>query len=418
MLSSRLPTNKFSLDTLWLVFSQGILYGSGLLINLFLGYKYGTAFLGEFNQVLGFCLILTSLVSLGINNAIIQKISTHEPVNHKQIFSAGLFPTVLSGIFFTATTLFLTSSYPGLLSSENIAKGLFATALSFPFFNINKNFMAYCTGIRNQKLFANSRAFRWMLILFFIMVIGFGEFEVSWIYFSFLAAELALSVFFFIKFSFLIGFNIDIHQIYQNLSFGIKSFIAEIFSIMNDKFDVVLLGYFLGSAEVGIYSFVTFFAKSLYIFPGILQQNINPIIGKYWSSGKMDELQEQLRNLRKTNLIVVSLQTISIAAFYYILTEYVLPEFIGTSPYLWLALLGAFVFAIICWGGSVLVMVGKLRANIMRTLMILTFSIASIVTLSHSFGLWGGIWAMVLNAIFSFWMLFGFVKRETGIRLV
>ena len=276
MISAKLPTNKFSLDTLWLVFSQGILYGSGLLINLFIGYKYGATTLGEFNQVLGFYLILTTLISLGINNAIIQKISSQEPVNHKHIFSAGLFPTVLSGVFFTATILFLTSSYPGLLSSENIAKGLFATALSFPFFNVNKNFMAYCTGVRNQKLFANTRAFRWIVILCFILAIGFVDFEVSWIYFSFLAAELALSVFFFIKFSFLIGFNIDIQQVYQNLSFGIKSFVAEIFSIMNDKFDVVLLGYFLGSAEVGIYSFVTFFAKSLYIFPGILQQNINP----------------------------------------------------------------------------------------------------------------------------------------------
>jgi O-antigen/teichoic acid export membrane protein len=418
LISSKLPANKFSLDTLWLVFSQGVLYGSGLLINLFIGFKYGAATLGEFNQILGFYLILTTLISLGINNAIIQKISTQEPENHQKIFSAGLFSTVTSGIFFTALVLLLTGSHPNLLSSENIAKGLFATALSFPFFNINKNFMAYCTGVRNQKLFANTRAFRWIVILCFILAIGFVDFEVSWIYFSFLAAELALSVFFFIKFSFLIGFDIDIQQVYQNLSFGIKSFIAEIFSIMNDKFDVVLLGYFLGSAEVGIYSFVTFFAKSLYIFPGILQQNINPIIGKHWSGGKMDELKEQLRKLRRTNLAVVSLQMFSIAAFYFVLTEYFQPEFKGTSPYLWLALLGAFVFAIICWGGSVLVMVGKLRANIARTLVILVFSILSIMALSYFFGLWGSIWAMVINAIFSFGMLFGFVKRETGIRLV
>jgi O-antigen/teichoic acid export membrane protein len=418
LISAKLPTNKFSLDTLWLVFSQGILYGSGLLINLFIGYKYGAAILGEFNQILGFYLILTTLISLGINNAIIQKISTQEPENHQKIFSAGLFSTVTSGIFFTALVLLLTGSHPNLLSSENIAKGLFATALSFPFFNVNKNFMAYCTGIRNQKLFANSRAFRWMVILLFILIVGFGSLQVSWLYFSFLAAELALSTFFFFRFRFLLTLNFEIHQIYQNLSFGIKSFVAEIFSIMNDKFDVVLLGYFLGSAEVGIYSFVTFFAKSLYIFPGILQQNINPIIGKHWSGGKMDELQEQLRKLRRTNLAVVSLQMFSIAAFYFVLTEYFQPEFKGTSPYLWLALLGAFVFATICWGGSVLVMVGKLRANIARTLLILVFSIASIVVLSHIFGLWGGVWAMVLNAIFSFWMLFGFVRRETGIRLV
>lgn len=400
------------------MFSQGVLYGSGLLINLFIGYKYGAAILGEFNQILGFYLILTTFISLGINNAIIQKISTQETENHKMIFTAGLIPTLLSGTFFTGMVLFLTSYFPHLLSSQSIAKGLFAATLSFPFFNINKNFMAYCTGIRNQKLFANSRAFRWMVILSFVLIIGFGEFDVSWIYFSFLTAELALSAFFLIKFSFLIGLDIEIRQVYENLSFGLKSFIAEIFSIMNDKFDVVLIGYFLASAEVGIYSFVTFFAKSLYIFPGILQQNINPIIGKYWSTGKMDELQERLQKLRRTNLAVVSLQALSIAVFYFFLTEYFQPDFKGTSPYLWLAIVGAFGLSIIYWGGSVLVMVGKLKANIRRTLSILVFSIVSIVVLSQYFGLWGGIWAMVLNAIFSFWMLFGFVRRETGIRLV
>jgi stage V sporulation protein B len=414
----QLKKDKFNGDTGWLVLSQFILMSSGLLVNLFIGYWYGAEELGVFNQILGFYLILTTFFSLGINNSIIQKTSTQSTNQHSKIFKSNFFITTVSTVLLTGVVLVITWLSPGIFSSEELAKGLFIAALSFPFFNWNKNFMAYCTGTRNQKLFANSRSVRWLIILAYILIMSWLKYPSDLLYFAFLIAEISLMSFFVFKFYFLFNSALDQIQVKKNLDFGLKSFVGELFSILNDKMDLVILGYLLSKTEIGIYSFLIFFAKSLYVFPGILQQNINPLIGKHWVAQTLDSLQNQLKKIRKINFVVVLCQVIMVLIFYKLLTDNYQQEFQQTTKYLFVAIIGTFIYSLIAWGGSILIMTEKLRQNILRTVYILIFSVISTITLSVFFNIWGAVLAVLANSVFSFILLNGFVKRETGIRLV
>ncbi|MCH6233083.1 oligosaccharide flippase family protein [Cognataquiflexum rubidum] len=413
-----LKDRKFTVDTLWLVSSQGILIISGFLVNLIIGYQFGAATLGVFNQVLGFYLILSTFISLGINNCLIQKISSGLPQQYKGIFSSNFAITTVSAILFSAAILLISYSFPSVFSSPELAKALFIATLSLPFFNWNKNFMAFATGTRNQKLFSNVRSFRWLIIIGFVAAVTLVSADPIWIYYSFLAAEVILFVFCFAKFSNLLTINFAIRDIKSNLSFGLKSFFAEAFSILNDKLDLIIIGYLISSTEVGIYSFLIFFAKSMYIIPGTLQQNINPLIGKHWFSNTMEELNKTLKNIRNVNIAVVLVQAVAILIFYKILIAFYKPEFAGSWGYLALSMLGIIPFALISWGGSILVMTGKLKENILRTLILLLFTVLTTFIFTFFFGFTGAIWAVVANGIFAFLLLFGLVKRETGIRLV
>jgi O-antigen/teichoic acid export membrane protein len=416
--SGFLKNKKFTVDTLWLISSQAVLIISGFLVNLIIGYQYGAATLGVFNQVLGFYLILSTFISLGINNCLIQKISSGLPQQYKGIFSSNFAITTVSAILFSAAILLVSYFIPTVFSSPELAKALFIAALSLPFFNWNKNFMAFATGTRNQKFFSNIRSFRWLIIIVFVGVVTLVSEEPIWLYYSFLAAEVSLFIYCFAKYSNLLTFNFTIRDIKSNLSFGFKSFFAEAFSILNDKLDLIIIGYLISSTEVGVYSFFIFFAKSLYIFPGILQQNINPLIGKHWAEQKMEELTKNLKNIRLINLVVVLVQAAAILVFYKVLTDYYQPEFAGSLGYLALSMAGIIPFALISWGGSILVMTGKLKENILRTVLVLVFTVMSTLVLAYNFGLRGAVWAVVLNGLFGFLLLFGFVRRETGIRVV
>ena len=410
--------NKFTKDTFWLAGSQAILIGSGLLANLIIGYQYGAETLGVFNQILGFYLILSTFFSLGINNAIIQKIASSQANDFAKIFSSNFAITSVSTLLFSASTLFITTFFPEFFSSPDLAQGLFIATLSLPFFNWNKNFMAYCTGVRNQKLFSNIRSLRWLMIIGIIGLVAVFSENSGLVYWSFLVAELVIFVFFLFNFHHLFSPGFSKPDVFSNLSFGLKSFTAEAFSILNDKLDLIILGYLLSSTDVGVYSFFIFFAKSLYIFPGILQQNINPMIGKNWAAQKMEELNKLLRDIRKVNLVVVLVQALALLVLYRVLTAYFMVEFRDSLGYLALAMAGVVPFALIAWGGSILVMTGKLKANIQRTLFLLLFTVLSTLVLASYFGLLGAVWAVVLNGLFGFFLLFGFVKRETGVRLV
>ncbi|MCS4434479.1 lipopolysaccharide biosynthesis protein [Aquiflexum gelatinilyticum] len=409
---------KFTVDTFWLISSQGILIISGFLVNLIIGYQYGATTLGVFNQVLGFYLILSTFISLGINNCLIQKISSSSIEFHPRIFASNLAITTFSTVLFSALILIICFSFPSVFSSMELAKALFIATLSLPFFNWNKNFMAFATGTRNQKLFSNVRSFRWLMIIGFVGSVAFFSSDTIWLYYSFLAAEVGIFLFCVAKYSNLLTFNFTFSDIENNLSFGLKSFFAEAFSILNDKLDLIIIGYLISSTEVGVYSFFIFFAKSLYIFPGILQQNINPLIGKHWVEGTMVELSHSLQNIKNINIVVVFVQAATILVFYKILTDNYKPEFANSLGYLALSIAGIIPFALISWGGSILVMTGKLKENFQRTFLLLVFTVMSTLILAYNFGLRGAVWAVVLNGLFGFLLLFGLVKRETGIWLV
>jgi len=413
-----LKNKKFTFDTLWLISSQAVLIVSGFLTNLIIGYQYDAATLGVFNQVLGFYLILSTFFSLGINNCLIQKISSGSLESYPRIFSSNFAITSLSTLSFSAVLLLLTAFAPAVFSSPELAQGLFIATLSLPLFNWNKNFMAYSTGVRDQRLFSNIRSLRWLVIIAVIGYAALMKAEVYWLFYSFLCAEGVIFIFFLVKFSKLLTKNFGISDLKANLSFGLKSFFAEIFSVMNDKLDLIILGYLLTNTEVGVYSFFIFFAKSLYIFPGILQQNINPMIGKHWAEETMAELAGFLKKIRKVNAAVVLAQAIAVLVFYKVLTDYYIPEFADSLKYLALSFVGIIPFAFIAWGGSILVMTGKLRANIERTLLLLLFTILTTMVLTYYLGMEGAVYAIILNGIFAFFLLFGFVKKETGVKLV
>jgi O-antigen/teichoic acid export membrane protein len=409
---------KFTADTFWLISSQGILIISGFLVNLIIGYQYDAATLGVFNQILGFYLILSTFFSLGLNNCLIQKISYSSQELYPRIFSSNIVLTSISTLVFSGLLLVLTAFVPTVFSSAELAQGLFIATLSLPLFNWNKNFMAFSTGIRDQRLFSNIRSLRWLLLIAVIGIVSLIKADEELLFYSFLIAEGIIFVFLLFRFSKFFTTDFGISDLKSNLAFGLKSFIAEIFSVMNDKLDLIILGYLLTNTEVGVYSFFIFFAKSLYIFPGIPQQNINPLIGKHWATNTMKELDSTLNKIRKVNAAIVMVQALAIVLFYKVLTDYYKPEFADSLKYLALTLIGIIPFALIGWGGSILVMTGKLKANIYRTLILLVFTILSSVALTYHLGMQGASLAVVSSGLFGFLLMFGFVKRETGIRLI
>ena len=223
-LSGIFKDKKFTTDTLWLISSQGILIISGFLVNLIIGYQFGAATLGVFNQVLGFYLILSTFFSLGINNSLIQKISTGDTQSHPVIFSSNFAITTFSTLLFSGAVLFISKYSPTVFSSPELAFGVFISTLSLPLFNWNKNFMAYATGIRNQKLFANIRSLRWLVIIGFITFASLNSIDSHWLYFSFLVSELVIFALCIFSFSKLFTVNFKFSDLKNNLSFGLKSF--------------------------------------------------------------------------------------------------------------------------------------------------------------------------------------------------
>ncbi|MFM7726887.1 MAG: oligosaccharide flippase family protein, partial [Flavobacteriales bacterium] len=149
---------------------------------------------------------------------------------------------------------------------------------------------AYFTGLRLQKRFAQQRILRWTIIISFVSISVAWNNSIESALWCFFAAEFSLFILNTFQLGRRIKLTIDKATIAENLRFGMKTYAAELISVLNASLDVILIGYFLTNAETGIYSFVVYFAKTLYVFPGIMLQNFSPIISKAWASGNRGEM--------------------------------------------------------------------------------------------------------------------------------
>lgn len=410
--------NKFSQDTIWLTLAQIVLTGSGLLINLVISAEFGKASLGIFNQVLGLYMILTVLFSMGVNASIVQKVASSPSENTNTIFSSGLFITATCSLLLTTISLVIVITFPHLLSSKEVVNGFLITATGIPLFNLNKNFMALLTGRKEQKMFSIIRGLRWFMIIFFI---GINTLFIGKTIFNFLALPLTeiilVSILIRDNRKYLTK-NFSKSQVLENFSFGIKSFIAEVFAILNNRLDIVVIGYFLSKKETGVFSFYIFFVKAIFIFPGILNQNFKPIFAKHWKENKVDHLKNAIRKIKRYNLLITLASTTLLSIFYFILVNYFYVSYFSSYSLFIVNILTAIPTALISWGGGLLLMAGKLKENNLRTLIILIVSTISLIFFTYQYGLLGAAIATSFTFIFTFIMLYSFVKRIIGIKLI
>jgi O-antigen/teichoic acid export membrane protein len=413
----RLKQSRFSRDTMWLIGAQGVLMISGFGVNLLVGKVHGAEALGIFSQALAFYTILSTFFALGLNNTITKKISEGQRTTEENqlILTSNLAVTLIFSGFMSAVMIILSKMQPQLFSSPELARVVWIPLLALPFFNLNKNFGAYFSGLRLQKRFAQQRILRWSIIITFVGATVLAGLSIKTTLWCFFVAEITVFLMNTLQLRGRFNMKIKIITIVENLKFGMKTYVAELISVLNASLDVILIGYFLTNAETGIYSFIVYFTKTLYIFPGIMMQNFSPIVSKTWATEKKEELLIKMHSIKKINRWVVSAQLVVLLLAYPLITLFVKKEFSGTFGLFAITAFGAFIFSLIAWSGSMLIMTNKLNKNIQRVGLIITFSALSTILLTSFYGLQGACIGYSLNAIISYVATSRHIKSALGI---
>ena len=417
---NNLLQSRFSRDTIWLIAAQAVLMISGFGVNLIVGKVQGAEELGVFNQALAIYTILSTLFALGLNNTITKKVAEgHRSVEENQgILASNLVVTTLFSGSLSVLISLLAMSKPSFFSSPELAEVVYIPMIALPFFNINKNFGAYFTGLRLQKRFAQQRIIRWTVIILFVCASIAANQHIKTTLWCFFAAEFIVFCINIFQLRRRMAFRISSSTIADNLKFGMKTYVAELISVLNSSLDVILIGYLLSNAETGIYSFIIYFAKTLYIFPGIMMQNLSPIVSKTWASRQFDELKTKMRAIKKINRIVISIQLALLLIAYPVITYFIKQEFRDTLHLFALAIVGAYVFSLISWSGSMLIMTNKLNENIARTFLIIILSASCTLGFTYAFGLTGSCIAYTVNGLIAFFATSYFIKSSLKLSVI
>lgn len=415
-----IANTRFAKDTAWLITAQAVLMGAGLGLNLIIGNYNGADDLGVFNQALALYTILSTVFAFGLNNTITKEISDGSKSKQEQnnVLVTNMITTVVVSSLLSLIVITASMYLPALFSSKELAEVIYIPLFALPFFNLNKNIGAYYSGLRKQKRFAIQRIMRWIIIISWVVACEWLNTSLYMFLWCFPAAELTVLLINIIELLPKLRFKPDFSETVKHLKFGMKSYIAELLSVLSASLDVLLIGYFLTNAETGIYSFILFFIKTLAVFPGILMQNFSPIVSRLWETGDMQSIQLRVQSIRKLNSRVVVLKLVFLLVAYPLVTSFIKQDFQETTYLFISAIVGPFLFALIAWSGSMLIMTNKLYENIVRTASIIVLSTLSTITLTAIWGLTGACIACSINGIFAFWTTRHMIKRSLNISII
>ena len=297
-----LLTGKFSTDVLWNLGSLALLGASGVLINTIIARHQSPASLGVFNQAFAFYMVLSQLAVGGMQFSIVKYLShTDDRDLMATVISSALVAITVTAVL-VAVVAFLFSHYIGVwFESKDVALGIQFICPALVLFSVNKGFMMVLNGTRRMRAYAIFQGLRYLLIIVGVIGLILAGFAGPYLAWCFLVSEFLLAIG-------LIGFvhksivglglrHVARSWIFRHLSFGMRGFFGGMLSDLNTRVDIILLGYFVSDASVGIYSFAAVFAEGFGQISYVVKQNLDPIIGRFTAAKSINQLRSLMRKV-------------------------------------------------------------------------------------------------------------------------
>lgn len=276
---------KFIVDVTWGYVSLGVVALSGLLLNVVIARYYGQATLGVFGQLFAFLTIASQLAVGGFVAGLLHYLPSvsEAPSQRDAVFTSAMYPMMVLAAA-VSVVIWLSSGTVGyLMGSPEISVGLRLISPGIFLFAINKCLLFSLSALRLIRLFATGQMLRVLFYLVTLLALTAAGVDSVLLPLALTLGEGLLTLF-------LIGAAygrltwrlnaIDLSWMFRLLRHSRSGFFIGVLSDINLKIDVIMLGFFVSDASVGIYVFMAMFADGFAQLPVVLQNNLNPLLGK------------------------------------------------------------------------------------------------------------------------------------------
>ena len=277
---------KFINDVAWSYGSLGVVALSGLVLNVVIARYYGPKTLGVFGQVFVWLTIAAQVAVGGFVAGILHYLPTvsENSSQRNAVFTSALYPMMLLAAIVAATVWLLSGTLGRLLDSSEIGVGLRLISPGVFLFAINKCLLFSLNALRLIRLFATAQMLRVLFYLMALLALSAAEVDGVFLPLSFTLGEGVLAIFLISSAHRLLSWRleaIDASWVFRLMRHSRDGFFIGILADINFKVDVIVLGYFLSDAAVGLYIFMAMFADGFAQLPVVLQNNLNPLLSKF-----------------------------------------------------------------------------------------------------------------------------------------
>jgi len=247
-----------------------------------------------------------------------------------EIISSSIVISTVSGITFSILLFFLSEELATFFNDKNLTIAIKLFSLALPFSVLASTILAIFRGFEMPEIrvYINDlfRNLIFIVLLFTVFIFRLSLIGVLISYvISAILAFICLVVILFKKIKF--EFIVDKYLTFNLLKFSVPLLIAIILGMLMAWTDILMLGYFRESWEVGLYSASHSLAGLIPIFLSSAAYMYIPVASKIYSEGLMEELRRTYQIITKWVFSI----TIPFFVILILCPEFVLSLFFGSS---------------------------------------------------------------------------------------
>lgn len=310
---------KFSLDVGWAFIASIIPLGVGLLLRIFFGNYLGPAGLGLYSLALIFYTVATMVGSLGIPTATVKYVAEYRDKRDQlnSFISCSYVNSIIFGVLFFLLFYFLAPYIAGFFNKPELTTAIQIVSLGLPFYILSYTVFRLFNGLRRMGSYSFGLIFRSVLILIFSVTFIFMDMGVNGTMWAIVISEVVTTVAVLILsrniFSFML---IDyLKETRELITFGVQVLITDGTFFLDINIDTIIVGYFLTSQQVGIYSIAVMFAQLLFIIPGAMAQVTYPMLTEFYHKDLTSAMKSTLSKSMKYSFYVSSLLGLGVILF-------------------------------------------------------------------------------------------------------
>ncbi|HJH25580.1 MAG TPA: hypothetical protein C5S37_02145, partial [Methanophagales archaeon] len=407
---------KFAYDVGWIFSGSTFALILSIITSPVMAYYLGASGLGLWVMLFAITSLL-GVTNLGIPGATIKYVAEFKDDKNKlyQVASVSFIISIILGIV-TAVALFITADIiTGIFGMPSLTPLFKLFLLTIPFSYMTGSVIATLSGLREMKLVSllnvTSGSLNFGLVIIPI-ILGYGlkgaviGLIIATIIYAFIA------IFFFRNFIFHLTFSKFQETAKKLLLFGIQTVMSGIVSIILYRIDVLMIGYFMTSTEVGIYSVAIAIARIIWIIPQSINMVSYPTFSHYWGKGEHDVVNKLFDRGLKYSTCMLAPIGLGLAIFGKdaILLLYGTTFLPAVLP-LQILVIGAVVRGVIMSIGSVWLSAGRPDMGYKLPLITVGPNILLNCVLIPAYGIAGAAMATMLSFLFNAFVALLFINR-------
>ncbi|MFC2005158.1 flippase [Chloroflexota bacterium] len=335
-------SKKFAFDVSVVLVSSVVNLLIVFVLRMVLARWLGPSDLGLYTMVITLQEITLLFAELGISSALVKYVAEYKDDRNKllKLVSSAFITSLIFGLITGILLYFISGTFATLFKMPDLSYLLKVLSIALPFMALQMAAGGLLSGLRHMKRFAMmtiSRSVLTILLTISFIWLGFG---VRGATFGIVLATVLSCLYglYFVKNYFYPTLQEYLINVKKLVLFGSQAFGANVVSLIANRTDFLMIGYFLTTKDVGYYNIAVSLSMLFDVVPRAIQRISFPAASEYWKNNDHQSLQKMIDKSMKYSACILLPAGLGFAFFSSQITTLIFGQefLVAVSPFLFL----------------------------------------------------------------------------------